>query len=147
MVGRLFVSASLEKPRRMWSVAGEMPAMGHPVFDVFGQTVGVLSLQQGSEGVEESDEGGLGALFAAGDLQDGIQLVVLPLEEVARAMQAAEKRAEEAIAEHLKALAEVETPGEGGDGGPPEEVKPPETPEAPKAPETPEAPKDEARPE
>ena len=142
-VGKLAVTASLDKPRRMWAVSGDFMVPGHPVFDLAGQPMGVLSVQQGSEGVDEGGEdGGLGALFAAGDLQDSIQLVVLPLEEVHKQYQAAEKRAEEAIAAHLKGEdkpTEEAPPAEAGN--PAASEKPPELPKPPEQPTQPDVPK------
>lgn len=96
MLGRVFVSGRIEKPRKMWSVSASSVTVGNPVFDLSGKTVGVLAVQSGSEGVDGGGGGGLGALLGAAQ---GQQLVVLPLSTVRSRLKQAEKLAVERLAE------------------------------------------------
>jgi hypothetical protein len=126
---RFFVTARLEKPRKMWAVTGDDATLAHPVVDRFGQPVGVLSIQEGSEGV-----GGEMSLMSMGNIGDNLLPVILPLDQVARTMKAAAERAQEA----LQAAAEEEPDSTDT----PDEPETPETPEEPDGPTPPEEPTD-----
>jgi hypothetical protein len=105
MVERVFVNGVVDKPRRMWSVSGAQDsAMGLPVYDASGAVVGVLSMQSGSEGVGAGDGGGLAALLGGGGESGAF---VLPVDAVARSLDAAKKRAPEALAKAKEAAAEA----------------------------------------
>lgn len=82
VMGRLYINGKLEKPRRMWSFAGEHPGVGLPVFHLDGTPAGVISRQEPSEGVAGRPEA---------------RFVVLPLEDVVRSLTLAEERAAEAL--------------------------------------------------
>ncbi len=85
VVARLFVSAVLTKPRRMWGASGEVPAPGLPVFNDAGIPVGIVSLQQASAGVEGG--GGRRRPF------------LLPVADVLKSFEMAVRRAAEALEE------------------------------------------------
>ncbi|MHC4469550.1 MAG: S1 family peptidase [Planctomycetota bacterium] len=95
-IGRAFVSAKVEKPRTMWAISGSFSAVGLPVFDKSARPVGIVSMQHGSEGVDE------GA---------AVRPFLLPLATVLRTMKAAETRAAEAL-EEAKKRAEEEAEAE-----------------------------------
>jgi S1-C subfamily serine protease len=124
-IGRLFVSAKVEKPRTMWAVTGNFSGVGLPVFDLESRPVGVLSMQKGSEGV---DEGGMGG--------GGMRPFVIPISTLKRTMKAAETRAAEALAE-AKKKAEEEKAEEGAEKDEGEEGEAEEKDDAPEK-ETPE---------
>ncbi len=95
VIDRLFVSGVVEKPRKMWSVSGAFNGLGLPVYDLAtGVPVGVLSAQSGAEGVDE--DGGAGAMLAALS-GGGDSVFVLPLDAVGKSVEAAKKRAPEAV--------------------------------------------------
>ena len=84
-VARLFVSAALTKPRRMWAASGQLPALGLPVFNHDGLPVAIVSMQKASSGVE-----------AQGARP---QPFLLPLEDVLKSFEMAALRAAEAVEE------------------------------------------------
>ncbi len=83
VVVRLYVSAKIAKPRRMWSASGELPAPSLPVFNQDGVPAGIVSLQQASAGVE-----------GAGSRR---RPFLLPLTDVAKSFRLAVRRAAEAL--------------------------------------------------
>jgi len=85
VVVRLFISASITKPRKMWSASGELPAPSLPVFNHDGVPAGIVSLQQASAGVEGG--GGRSRPF------------LLPLADVVKSCEMAAKRAAETLEE------------------------------------------------
>ncbi len=89
-VGRLFVTAKVEKPRAMWAVNGSFSGLAHPVYNNDGQIVGILSIQEGSEGVSEG-----GGMMGGGN--QNLLPVILPLTDVVRSLKQAEERAAEAL--------------------------------------------------
>jgi len=109
VVGRLFVTAKIEKPRAMWAVNGNFSALAHPVYNQEGQLVGILSIQEGSEGVSG------GGMMGGGN--QNLLPVVLPLSDVVRSLKQAEERAAEA----LEAYAEAGEDDEAGEAGDAEE--------------------------
>jgi hypothetical protein len=87
-LGRLFVTAKVEKPRAMWAVSGDFNGIAHPIYNLLGELVGVLSVQEGSEGV--ADGGGMMG-------GNGMLPVILPIADVVRSLKMAEERAAEAL--------------------------------------------------
>jgi len=115
VVARLFVSAVVTKPRKMWGASGQVPSPGLPVFNYDRIPVGIVSLQQASAGVE-----GQGARRRP---------FLLPLTDVLKSFEMATKRAAEALE---AALDDDEEDAEEGAGEPEdgdEEISE-ETPEA-----------------
>ncbi len=111
MLGKLTVTARVEKPREMWAIAGSFGGMGLPVFDLSDRPVGVLSVQHAAGGAG----GGGSATF------------LLPARKVRTSIEQAEKRAEEILEEAKEKKAEEaapekegeeEKPGEGGEKKP-----------------------------
>jgi hypothetical protein len=115
-IGRLFVIARIEKPRKMWAVSGEFASDGAVVYNRFGHPVGIFSIQTASEGVTLDEEMGP---FAAAEIGESLLSAVLPLSEVARTIKAAGERAAEAMEKYREAKAgkdgdeKTETPDEG----------------------------------
>jgi hypothetical protein len=103
-IGTLMVRAGIEKPRKMWAVSGEFGAAGHVVFDRLGQPVGILSIQSASEGV--SGGGDEMDILGMADAAQNLLPVVLPLEEARRSLDAAKKRADEALEEYRESQEE-----------------------------------------
>lgn len=81
--GRHYVTAAVDKPRRMWSLGGDSPVVGSPVFDAAGRPVGVMATQSGSAGDDE--EGGDEAAF------------LLPLADVRKSLEKAKARVPDAV--------------------------------------------------
>jgi hypothetical protein len=103
-----YASQRIEKPRAMWGVRGEFTSeLGLPVFDEAGSAVGVLLQQDAGEGGE--DEVAETATF------------LVPLDAIAKPMEAAKKRVAEAIEKARQAATEKPPePAEPGmDGTPP----------------------------
>jgi hypothetical protein len=88
-IARVFVHARVEKPRTMWAITGEFDELGHVVFDRAGKPLGIVSLQEGSEGV--SDAGGM---FGGAE---NFAVFILPAETIARTCKRALERGKEAI--------------------------------------------------
>jgi hypothetical protein len=84
---RLLVTGRVERPRPMWAVAGGDAAIGMPVYDATGAAVGVVVPQQG---VEEDGAG-------------SPETFVLPLEPARKSLEAAKRRAPEALAKAKEA--------------------------------------------
>ena len=96
-VSRLYVTATVERPRPMLAVAGDFSSVGMPVFTSRGEIVGVLTLQEGTEGVEADDgAGGIMALLSGGEQEMG--LFVLPLATVQKVVAQAKAKAAETAA-------------------------------------------------
>jgi hypothetical protein len=134
-IGLLFVTGKVEKPRSMWSVAGTFAQAGLPVYDAQGQAAGVLAMQEAAEG----SSGGGSSLMSMLTSEGGTFL--LPLDAVGRALDAARKRAPEALAKAREAAKPAEEPSPGTppagslpEGPKPPEEKPPESPPAPPKP-------------
>jgi S1-C subfamily serine protease len=99
LLGRLDVTGEVEKPRRMWSIYGNIAGgVGMPVYDLDGDAVGLVSFQQGSEGV-----GGRG---------EQMRPFVLPLKTLKAQLKMAEERAAEALEEAADAAEEGDKPAE-----------------------------------
>jgi S1-C subfamily serine protease len=122
-VSRLYVTGRLEKPRPLWDFAGDFFETGLPVFDLSGAPVGVLVDQAAPSGVDSEGEES--------------EIFILPVDAVARSLDAARKRVPDAVARAKKepeAKPAADAPGgEDGDEG---DAEPGE-----------EAPSDGARPE
>ncbi len=139
VIDRLFVSGVVEKPRRMWAVSGAFNGLGLPVYDLAsGTPVGVLSAQSGAEGVDE--DGDAASMFAALSGGGGSSFV-LPLDAVGKSIDAAKKRAPEAVSkattpEKEPAMAEPPPPDAGmsepGMSEPGMSGEAPKPPDAPK---------------
>ena len=138
VLGRLFVSGKVDKPRTLWSVAGVGAPVGLPAFDTAGAAVGILTTQQGAAGVEEDDP------FAGGG---AAEVFLLPLDAVRRSLEQAKKRVPEAVAKAKEAKEtkepaptapspSMDEPAMDGDK-PADTPKAPPTPEAPMGPDTP----------
>ena len=108
-VGQVFVTAKLEKPRKMWAVSGNFSELAHPVYNTDGQLVGVLSIQEGSEGVDEG-----GGMMGGGN--ENVLAVILPLSDIVRSLKQAEERAAEALEAYAEDLEAGEGEGEAGEG-------------------------------
>jgi len=121
--GRHYVVSRVEKPRAMWSLGGDTPVVGAPVFDAAGRPVGVTATQSGSVTDEDEDEGG-GAFL-------------LPLDVVRKSLAEAKKRVPDAV-EKAKAAPDAATPPNADDAAKPADGA--GMGEAPKAP-APEQPK------
>jgi S1-C subfamily serine protease len=114
VIGRIFVTAKVERPRTMWAIAGDFGGVGLPVFDMQGHPVGVLANQEGSEGVGDTQNP-----FGGG----GARPFLLPLSTVNRSVKMAEQRATELLA-NVKKEAEAGAEKKPADG----EEKPADTP-------------------
>jgi len=112
-VARCYVTASVERPRPMWALAGDFNALGMPVFTTDGRVVGVLALQEGTEGV--SGEGGGGLLGMGGASEMG--LFVLPLTTVKPVVERAKAKAAETASSDTSPDEEKTAPDEGSDDG------------------------------
>lgn len=95
--GRVLITGRVEKPRAMWAVASNFEGLGLPVFDTSGGVVGILAMQEGSEGVDDGGMGGGGGVF------------LLPLAAIQGSIDQARKLAPEKV---KKALAEKEEAAE-----------------------------------
>jgi len=111
VVARLFVSAVVTKPRRMWGASGEVPSPGLPVFNVDGVPVGIVSLQQASAGVE--GQGGRRRPFLL-PLTDVLKSFTMATKRAAEALEGASEGEEEESGEHDDGEAE---PGDGKHDG------------------------------
>jgi len=97
-VSRCYVTATVERPRSMVAIAGDFGSVGMPVFTSRGAIVGVLTMQEGTEGVEAEEEGGgILAMLSGGEQEMG--LFVLPLETVKQTVAKAKAKAAEAATE------------------------------------------------
>jgi hypothetical protein len=116
------VTATVEKPRRMWAIAGTVGGLGMPAYDEDGKVVGMLASQEGSEGV---GEGG------------GSRPFLLPMKSVERVLKMAEERASKALTAAKEAAeeeaGEEKEQGAEEDGDSEEDDKEPE--EKPEKPE------------
>jgi S1-C subfamily serine protease len=94
---RHYVSSRVEKPRPMWAFSGDSFPAGMPLYDAQGRPVGVTAYQRGSEG----DEDATGRTF------------LLPLDAVAKSLEAARKKLPEALEKAAAAKKEAKPEGEG----------------------------------
>lgn len=93
-VSRCYVTAKVERPRSMWALAGDFGSLGMPVFTSNGEIVGVLTMQEGTEGVE-LDEGGGGILSMLSGGEQEMGLFVLPLDTVKKTIDRVKAKAAE----------------------------------------------------
>lgn len=112
-VSRGYVVAAVERPRKMWAVAGDgdLSGVGMPVFDVAGRLAGFLSVQEVAEGAQESSGGMLGGLMSQAQSMGSF---LLPVSAIKPLVAAAKVRAQEmrrAAAEDQEAD-DVDEPGE-----------------------------------
>jgi hypothetical protein len=118
---RHYVSGRIDKPRRMWSLAGDDLVAGLPVFDAAGRPVGVAVDQESSEGAEEESE---------------TRTLLLPLADAIRSLEQAKKRVPEAVqrAKEEKAAEKPAEPPADEPAGQPgmAPAPPPPAPENPK---------------
>jgi hypothetical protein len=105
MVGRLHVTAPVERPRRMWAVAGTFDGVGMPVFAPDGRLAGFLSIQEGAEGT--ADQGGGGMFGGLTQAAQQMALFVLPVKAVRAQVEAARERAADLRAEAAKKAADA----------------------------------------
>ncbi len=119
-VGRLFVTAKVEKPRVMWAVNGSFSEIAHPVYNIAGELAGILSIQEGSEGVSQG-----GGMMGGGN--NNIRPVILPLSDVVRSLKQAEKRAAEALETYAEDNEGDEAGDEAGESSPGDGEKASET--------------------
>lgn len=101
VLGRIMVTATVEKPRRMWAIAGTVGGLGMPAYDEDGKVVGMLASQEGSEGV---GEGG------------GARPFLLPMKSVERVLKMAEERASKALTAAKEAEEEEDGDEDGEEG-------------------------------
>jgi hypothetical protein len=120
-VARLYASGRIEKPRKMWDVAGDFNEAGLPIFDASLRPVGLLSRQEGSEGAAEEDGG------------SEVAVCLLPLDAVRKSIAAAKKMVPDVVAKATKDKAEAPAPAamEGEPAPMSEPVKPPAPPTPP----------------
>jgi len=126
MLGKLAVTAAIEKPRRMWAFSGATGGPGLPAYDLTGKPVGIMVTQEGSQGV--------------GGERAGNMWVIIPLKSIQAQLKQADERAAKALEE---AADKKEEAGEGeekpADEKPADEQPADEQPDdAPEKPEKPE---------
>lgn len=132
VLGRVFVSGRVDKPRPMWSLDDASGGLvGLPLYDAAGKLVGVPVQQRGVEGADE------GGMFGGQDMG----LFLLPLDAVSRSVEQAKKRVPEAVEKAKAAKADADAPKPEAPTTAPEAPKAPEPPKAPEAPKAPESPK------
>lgn len=109
-VSRCYVTAKVERPRAMWAIAGDFGSLGMPAFTSSGEVVGVLTMQEGTEGVEaEEAAGGLMSMLSGGEQEMG--LFVLPLDTVKKTIDRVKAKAAEMAKESESSEKSSEEPG------------------------------------
>jgi S1-C subfamily serine protease len=123
-ISKAMVSAYVEKPRKMWGFSGSV-TVGLPVFDATGAPVGVVAVQEGSEGVSEDNISLMGP-------NQSMAPFILPLDTIGRTLTKAGENGAMAIEQAAEAAEEAtEATEEATEEKPAEEPadKPEEKPE------------------
>jgi hypothetical protein len=115
------ISGEVKMPRKMWPITGGIAAVGLPIYDVGGKTLGVLTSQAGSEGAGGRG-GGLGdimSLLGGGGGNAGI--FIIPVAKVKKVVTQAQDEAQKALAKAKEEEKKAEEGDEGEEEGDEEE--------------------------
>lgn len=104
------ISGAIRKPRKAWTIDGELAGYGLPVFTVSGDVMGVLVTLTPTT-TEESAGGGFGGLMRlmrGGGMDTGVGTFILPGKVVDGLIEQAKTKAVEMLAEQAEAAEEPE---------------------------------------
>ncbi|MEE2906986.1 MAG: serine protease [Planctomycetota bacterium] len=88
------LAGKVQQPRVMWKVSPGFSARGLPLFNRYGQPVGVLSTQASEEAAAERGGGGWGGMTGGGGGGND-QVFLIPAEDVQSVIEQARKKAAE----------------------------------------------------
>jgi S1-C subfamily serine protease len=109
------ISGAIRKPRKAWTVDGDLAGYGLPVFSTAGDVVGVL-ITLAPTTVEESAAGGFGGLMRlmrGSGMDTGVGTFILPGKVVNGLIEQARNRAREMQAEEARTAQETAEKDEG----------------------------------